>query len=604
MRGWLAIGALVALFSPSAAQAAGIALSASLSEARIYTGEVVTLEIVAVSSVEGNVEIEVPPVDGLDELRRGHSDSTSISWINGAQTMRRERILRIDYEAKKAGVITIPPIEGRIGSEKAVTAPLTLEVSGEDLAVAAGPGEAPTPGEVAPPTREEGELFVRYRTDKARAFLGEQILVDLEIFTAANFNLEETRPPPTLDGFWREILEQATRLEPRVERVAGKTYRVYRLWRLAIFGLEAGERTIPPVQLSFSSNRSMFSSGQRVRRSTPPIMLEILPLPSEGRPKELITTNVGRYALTAQTDATHVVAGKGVMLSLILSGAGNISAARLPEVREVDGFRVFPPTLSENIARQPNGIAGNKRADILLVPQRGGRLEIPAFTLPVFDPVKRDYELLRTDAIPIYVEGDPQGDQAAPPPPAPSAPERAEAGDLRPLRFRSALTGGTPSLAGRPYYFGLLAIPPLLFLLALGLQASLQKLRTETPSGRRKRVLAEARSRLAAAERALATGTPGPAFTEVNEVLLSYATLRTGIGLRGLTSDEARAALEAKGAPPKLVDDLVAELKRCEFARFAPGGGQASEARAALERARSLLIELDAWAQGVQGEAR
>jgi hypothetical protein len=590
---------LLVLFAPAIAQAAPISLSASLSDTRAYLGEVITLEVVAVVTADGEVEIEVPVVEGLEELRRGHSDSTSISWVNGVQTLRRERILRVDFEAKKAGKLVIPPIEGRIGRQVSTTPPLTVEVRTDDSTDPAQTVPV-TPGQVAPPQADEGEIFIRYRADKSKAYLGEQILLDFEIFTAGNFNLDETKPPLSIDGFWREILEQATRLDARQERVAGRTYRTYRLWRMALFPLEAGEKIVPPTQLSFSENRGIFSSGQRMRRSAPPIKLEILPLPTQGRPREMVSTNVGSYSLSSRVDATHVRAGKGVVLTIILAGSGNLASVRLPEVKEIDGFRVFPPTLKEDIQRTASGISGTKFAEILLVPERGGRLEIPAFTMPVFDPQKRDYDLLRTEAIPIFVEGDPSIAADTPIVPRAIEPQTREEkeplAELRPLRFRSSLDGGGPRFAGTPSFYGVLALPPALFLVMLGGAGLVRRVRRETPSSRRRKALAEARARLAEAERALDRGEAPAVFTEVSEVLMTFTKARVGIALRGLTSEEARVAITARGGSNELAEALISELKRCEFARFSPGGSDPVEAKAAIDRARGLLVSIEGWA--------
>lgn len=595
------LSAIALLSATTAANAKGVSASATLSETRVYTGEVVTLEVITVASRDGDVEIEVPPVDGLEELRRGQSDSTSISWTSAGQSLRRERTLRIDFEAKKPGKLVIPPIEVRLGGERVATEPLTIEVTGSVSSDSSAAAVAPVPGEVAPPEAGEEEIFVRYRTDKARAYVGEQILVDLEIFTAGAFNLEDTKPPPSPDGFWREIVQQSQQLEARPTRVGGRSYRAYRLWRIALFALAPGEKVVPPVQLTFTQSRGMFDSGRRLRRSALPLRLEILPLPSQGRPRDFATGNVGRFTLAAQVDSSRVTAGKGVMLTLSLTGAGNIAGAKLPELPALDGFRTFPPTTRDQIDRRPDGVYGSKLGEMLLVPTRGGRLTIPPISLAIFDPTKGDYQRLSTEEITVLVDGDPS---AAPPPIAPPAgpPDQhtleAEEGTFeppRPLRFRSLLEGGKPRFAGTSLHFALLAAGPLGYVLFLILVASVARLREETPASRRKKALATARARLQAAEKALDSGPALTAFSEASEVLIAHASTCAEHPLRGLTIDQARAELLAHGAPEVLVERWAEELRRCDFARFAPGGGEREDARETIKRARALLDELETF---------
>lgn len=590
VRGLAGAIAALALASPAWAE---LAVSAQLSQDRVYVGEVVTLEVTAVATGDGDVDIDIPRIEGLEELRRGTSDSTSISWTGAGQTVRRERTLRVDFEARKPGTLTIPGISATLGGETRKTAPLTVIVGGtaEPEADADDPGQTPQAGAVVPPAAGETDIFVRYRVDKPRAYVGEQILVDLDIFTNGNISLDENKPPVGPDGFWREILERSDRLVARVERVGGREYRVYRLWRIALFGIDAGERTIPPTQLSFSSNRSVFSAGQRIRRSAPPIKLTIEPLPPMTRPGAV--AGVGVYTLEATVDQTTVPAGKGALLSLVLAGAGNISGAKPPDLKSLDGFRVFPPRLTDDVQRTVNGVTGMKRAEILLVPTRGGRVEIPPITATVFNPEKRAYEELTTQSIVLVAEGDGSGAEAAASVAEATAPRvapRETRESMRPIRFPGRLDRGPARFAGTTVFWGALAGAPLLLALIAVVQAARTQPRTESASTRARRVAAEARARLDAA-------TPSTAYTEASEAVLAVASARIGVPLRGLTIDDAGRALARAGAEEALIARVRELLRTCDFARFAPGGSDGASRKIVAE-ARALVDALEEAALG------
>jgi hypothetical protein len=76
---------------------------------------------------------------------------------------------------------------------------------------------------------------------------------------------------------------------------------------------------------------------------------------------------------------------------------------------------------------------------------------------------------------------------------------------------------------------------------------------------------------------------------------LALASDRAGAPLRGLTSSELERALRDSGAPPELVGNVLEILRRADFGRFAPGGGDPKTARATLELARSVAAELESW---------
>ena len=56
-----------------------------------------------------------------------------------------------------------------------------------------------------------------------------------------------------------------------------------------------------------------------------------------------------------------------------------------------DGFREFAPTITDKVEPDGEGLHGTKTAEILLMPERGGRLEIPSIDMTIFDPDEKRY---------------------------------------------------------------------------------------------------------------------------------------------------------------------------------------------------------------------
>ncbi|MBK6685590.1 MAG: protein BatD [Deltaproteobacteria bacterium] len=592
---WLIYG-VVLLAAP--AQAAGLAVSTALSDGRVTVGDVVTLEIRAVAQVEGALELQIPRVDGLTELSRSQSEGTSISWTNNGQKITREQSLQIDYQVEKAGRIDIPPVTGRIGSIEARSSPLALVVDGND---APASGTVLGPGEVAPPEAGERELFVRYRVSQPEAYLGQEILLDLEIFVdpTATFSISDSVNPPELDGFWREILDQPKRLERRAERIGNRTYHVYRVWRLALYGLEAGERTLEPATLTFTQGQSIFGGGRRSRRRSLPVTIRVKPLPTEGRPADFNNNNVGQYELSATLDRDQVPAGKAVVLTVTLSGSGNIKSARLPAIDNLPGFRVFPPTLKEHPELTREGQRGRKSAEILLMPESGGRLEIPSLALSIFDPIGQTYRRLHTTSLRVAVDGTPTPTPSDPPPSAEVStptlsPDKVSRPALRPLRYRSSLP--TPGSAPwrQPWFWGLLLGPWVLYGGVLAFARTFQSLRAETPERQRRAARRHAHQRLAEARAALEKGELGAAHAHFSEAVLDFGSQKLGRVLKGLTHEQVEATFTAQSPGSDLGPRVRRALEAADFARFAPGAVSASEGAALTARWEALLTEIDA----------
>ena len=583
---------------PPAHAAEPLSVTATLDTVSAEVGDVVTLDVRVVSRINGSVELELGKMDGLSILSQSRSESTAISWSGGAgQSLTREVGVRIELEVERTGTLTIEPVTARVGRTSAQSQPQRLKVA--RVRPARPPARA---GAVLAPDAGEASLFVRYRVDKDRAVVGEQILLNLEIFArpGLNFGLEDRAPPPPeLDGFWREIVFQPQRLTRRDQRVGNKTYHVYKLWSVALFPLSAGERTIEPVRMAFTRNRSIFDAGQRLRRRTRPLKLSIDPLPSAGRPRDFVNTNVGTYTLTAQVDSNRVQANKAVLLTLELQGQGNVAAAKLPEISAIDGFRVFPPTVEDEVQKGSGGVQGIKRAEILLMPTRGGRLEIPSFSMSVYDPSEKAYRRLSTSTLRVRVEGEVTARGPGAPPSESAGPSDPPSQSLAPIRFGSDLSApGGPHAAPpwhQTWFVAGLAAPWALFVAVWGSERLRMALGKQTPARRRRSTTRRARGRLKEAREAAQAGRLADAYSAFLGAVLALGSDKLGVNLNGRTTEQIKAALVDRGAPTSLISPLVEELQTADFARFAPGGLEDRNPGKVLERWEHIFAALEGF---------
>lgn len=582
---------LTLLVGGSAHAEKALTVSASLSERRVLVGDVVNLRIRAVARVNGNISVTVPRVKGLAELSRSSSEGTSVSWSSDSgQQVTREQTLVVQLQANTAGTIQIPAVSAKVGRLSATSQALVLVVQGQE-AIAAQATHAQA-GQVVPPQADEMNLFTRYRLNKGSAHLGEQVLLDLEIFATPNrnFSLDEVPPMPELDEFWTEAVFKPERLTKTTEVVAGRRYDVYRLWRVALFGLSAGEHTLPPIALSFSSGRSLFRNGQRMKVRTTPVTLTVSPLPSEGRPKGFSSTNVGQYRLQTTVDARTLPAGKALVLKVILSGMGNIENAKLPALSKLPGFRAFPPNVTTDTQNSLNGLQGTKTAEILLMPTQGGRLQIPSLTLPVFDPGRGDYQRLSTPSIPILVQGTPE--RVATVSAAQPEPE-VQPLKLRPVHVRADILAWTaPPYRDRLFWAGL-AGPPLLFMLLLLFERVWARTQHITPAHERKAVARDAKVRLQEARDKASAGNMAEAYAAFVDALFTLGSQRMQVSLQGLTTEQVCEEFANHGVTEAVVAQLEKELKTADYARFASGALENLDTEAVLSNWETLLAAVE-----------
>lgn len=592
-RGVAWAAAMATLLASPAAMAQALSVQTSVSEATVTVGDVVTLQVTVTAKVTDPIKLTLPETPaGLIELGRQQRQSQSLTFSSGTQSVIIQQIYSLNYQAERPGRFTVGGASARAGRHKARSSPVTIRVLGQQQAAA--PATAAIANDVAPPDASEGTFFLRYRVDKAKPYLGQAVLLDLEIIKGPGerFQVEQIDAFPEIEGFWTEVIETAQTLRARKITVNGKQYVSYRRWRAVLYPLRAGAHVIPNVSTTLVKGGSLFRAGQRLRRTTKGVKLEVQPLPSEGRPSDFVSTNVGRYKLTASVDHKRVKAGKAVLYTLRLSGAGNINAVRLPTIDRIPGFRVFAPTYRDDIKASAKGITGTKEAEYLLMPEKGGRLTIPPVSMWTFDPDAGRYRRLATKKISVRVDGtpDPVTAPEAPPPPSAQAGAGGDKLALRPLRFTSAL-GSTAAPPWRYVWFwALLLLPALGSGATAAWRYKAQRATNASPKSVQRTAVKKAKADLDAARADVEQGALTDAYAKIAEALRGCGSQMLGLSIQGLTLDVVAEEAGARGLSEDDAKDLVRLLEAAEYARYAPSQLTGAAAQSDIYRAEQLIV--------------
>jgi hypothetical protein len=377
------------------------------------------------------------------------------------------------------------------------------------------------------------------------------------------------------------------------------------LLRKALFPLQAGKLTISPMESEISQVDFFGRSLRQQRLQADPLVIEVQPLPAQGRPASFDPawvaqgTNVGKFQIAARVDRERVGVGEAVTLTVVVSGQGNLRKLQPPALPALDGWKSYEPKVDVKIDRT-NGISGEKTVEHLLLPERAGTTMIPAFTLAYFDPAAGAYAEAQTAPLRLEVTGDGKAQVVgggAPPVAAAASAQGAEnvlPVEIRPPRSRPTLSRdlGTTFYRSR-WFLGLVALPPLGLVLAIALDGLRERLGRDTERARRRKRQRLVRARLGAAERHLEAGATAPFFIEIDRVLCELLSGKLGRSAVGLSHEELAQALARSSAGPEVSRRLLALLEECDRGRFAPGSVATDELRAALGAAEELLIELE-----------
>jgi hypothetical protein len=528
-----------------------------------------------------------PTMDGFEVTAR--SQQQSIQIVNGR--MSRQQVLSLTLAARRAGTLTIGPVvTTRGGRQVARSEPI-------EILVRAPAQPPPVSAESAQNLeRNAGQsLFLQAETARTHYYVGEPFSLAWNLYFQAQVQVTgaEFSSKPALQGLLaEELLGPDDQLRVREKAIGGRTYRfVLRSLQLAT-GLEAGTVTIDPMALRVGVG-DVFRRGAQTVRSQP-FMLEIRPVPTEGRSPWYQDGNIGRFALSgALSDATGsepttVQTGERLILDVVISGNGALVSVKPPVLDGGEGFDVQPlPSSGEDaIEKDASGMHGKRVFQYILVPRKPGKQQTPTVRFSYFDPAAQAFKDLVWKGRDIEVTGRAMA----------SVSETAalSGDDIGPIIEGHTLARDERvELLGTPLLWALMLLP-LGGWLGTEFAYRLRARAAKDPAKRRSRAAhSNAKKRLALARNAMKAGLVKDFYGHLSRTLTSYFEERANLPAMGLTHDELREAAARAGYPPELLDEVIVELENCDFARFAPAGSADAQMREAAARAQEVLGRLD-----------
>lgn len=596
--GHCAVLVLTTAMWPPSASAQEISARAFLSAPQVGVGRQFVLNV----EVSGTQQLEQDPVlpdmeDFASFLSAG--TSTSIQIVNGRTSMAITYQYR--FQALQEGTFEIGAVSVTAGDRTVQTQPVTLEVS--DAPPPPGPAAGPDAGDPGAAIAPE-DLFIETEVSGTRVFENEPITVEYRIFTRVPVQTYTITTLPQATGFWSEELEQPT--SPQAEQVVrdGSEYLTATVRRMILFPTGPGSRTLDPMSVeaqvrvrdrsAFDPFSDIFGRSSLFDRRVPvvvasrPVTIEVLPLPTEGRPGSF-AGHVGTLDVAASLSSAAVETNEAVTLTVAYSGTGNLRTIAPPDIAFPVEFEAFPPETSERISEGGGSVQGTRTHEYVLIPRVPGELTIPAIEVAFFDPASGRYGTSRSQPLEVTVTGDAAAAEGTGAVPAAVETIREE------IRF---IHIGTPRFvrANLPLYAtGPFWVVLLLPLVAVGgamvLRRHRDRLEEDVAYARVRRAGRMAKKRLTRA-RGLANGDPREFHAEVAGALEGLLADKLNIAEAGMVREEAGRIAARRGVSPGTLDRLFACLDDCDRQRFAPAGADREPPERVLKRAAGIMGDL------------
>jgi len=584
------LASLLILCAALAARAE-IAAQASLTSSQVGTGEPFQL-IVQVTSDEKAQDLPWPQVEGLQNFsvakNSAASQSSQTTIVNGRVSNRTLYVVNFTYTltAQKPGTFSLGPIRYAYKTYDRNMGSAQITVTKQE------------PGLTSTPT-----------LSKRKAYVGEQVFYNLRIVAGPGvqqINLVQDLQKLIGEKFWFQRMDK--QVEGKAMKINGENARVYDM-RIVLFPLLAGKAELAGIPIEYtqvsktqrrrpSSVFDMFddeffgSGGSVVNMSATasPVEMEVEPLPP-GAPADF-TGSVGEYSLTAAIDKPSLPAGDAVTLTVTIKGDGEPKTITKPKLPDLAQFEVFEPEVSANSAPQGNTLVTVKTFKYVMVPHRRGDYELGPVSFAYFDPKRKEYAEARSQPIRIAVTPGKESDYA--PQRVMSQREIADIGsDIRHIKTAAALRSEDDFLYKRAWYWLLFPPTPVAFAMLLLVRTRSRRLASDATLKRKTLAGAQLKRRLKEAGDALKQRDSRGFYKALSQAVVGFASDKTNVEFRGLTLEEAKARLKAKGAGEAASAEYAKVLQACDFGQF--GGGDRDEKawKEALAGAENLLRMLD-----------
>ena len=355
----------------------------------IEEGETFVLNI-ALENIDGR-SLQLPDLSSF-KIVQGPSTSSSITIINGKRsaTQSYQYILL----ALKRGKYTILPASVKLGSK-------ILKSNSLDITITEGKPNA-SPSQSLP----DETSFIRLETESEEVYTGQQVVLNLVLYTRQNIQSYQMLNEPEFDGFFAQPINDI-RDQPQRKTVQGKEYLTQIIRRWSLYPQKTGKYVLGPINCNFdvvdnnSQSSFFFRDTKSITVLSNKLNLKVLNLPTTSVAS--FSGGVGVFTMTAKMPKTTVTSDEAITIKMSIEGDGDPKIVQAPDFNIPQYLEKYAPsTLKDETFGYGQKIKMSKEFEYIFVPKKDTTFTIePTFTY--FDTNTKKYESLTSGAFTIHV---------------------------------------------------------------------------------------------------------------------------------------------------------------------------------------------------------
>lgn len=551
-------------------------------------------------------ELQIPELNDFQLLGGpSTSSSSSIQIINGKTTRSSKYTYTYYLSALKDGIYTIAPATAKIKKDTYKSNAVKIEViKGKSSTSQTTPSTASPAAKSSSnvDTHAGEDLFIRLLVDKKNAYIGEQIIAWIKIYSKINITqIDPNFKAPEFTGFYQQPFEIPPLRALERENVNGEIYGTGILRKIVLYPQKSGEIIIQPFDIDVAyqkqvkrKSRSIFDDffgptvqNVPVKLKSKAVKLNIKSLPAS-MPSSF-TGAVGNFRMSASINKTQVKTNDAVTLKVNISGKGNIKLIDEMEFEFPPALETFKPIVK---TKQDNVLEGSQSFEYTIIPRYAGDFKIGPIEFTYFNPSTRSYKILKSQEFNISVAKGEEDTTTVVISGLSKEDVKLLSSDIIFIKNKPFnLTPKNKFIFGSTRFYAMYLISLMLFLLIILFRRKRIKRNANIKLVKNRRANKFARKRLKKASGFMRQNNRKTFYDEVLKAMWGYLSDKLNIPIADLSKDTSREALIRNKINDNLMNKFYDIIDSCEYARYSPGD-ESSEMQKLYNDAIKTIIKL------------
>ncbi|MDO9260950.1 MAG: BatD family protein [Flavobacteriaceae bacterium] len=496
----------------------------------------------------------------------GPSQSVSQSWVNGVTSFNQTFIYIV--QPTKIGNFTIPSAtveyEGKIYKSNQLKITVTKNVE-----IPKDPND--------PTYMAQQGIHLVAEVSKENPYVGEALYVVYKLYVSENISVSNwaVTESPQYNGFWNQDIEIKGN-EVQIGEYKGERYRYLELKKAILIPQKSGDLVIEPMQMDITlgvpTGRYNFF-GEAIMRSftesysTGKKPIKVKALPTEGKP-ENFTGAVGDFQFKVTKNKEVLKANETAQIMVEVAGKGNFKLFEIPKITTPAELEVYTPEYKENLQTTLNGISGKVYSQYTVIPQFKGKYKIPNLSFSYFNPTQKKYHTIAVpDMFVEVVEGKdlPSSDSTL----VHKQQVQVSGSNFRYIQTKTSFEPiKKESFFLSIWFYVWLLLPLLVIPVGMILNRYNENRSKDLVGSKKRRAEKLAKKYLSTAKKEL--GKKESFYIALEKALHNFLKSKLAIETAEISQDKITEILIEKGVAKASIDDLIAVLNDCDFARYTP----------------------------------